>query len=76
MVASYVPGRMPALFHSVNGVLCNRFHPWFTQSVYAGHTGKGQKVGEYGRLHRDQIAENHKSQFDESIMYDCMYEKI
>ena len=33
------------------GVLCDRFHPWFTQSVYAGHRGKGQKVGEYGRLH-------------------------
>ena len=50
-LCSFVPGRMPALFHSVTGVLCNRFHPWFTQSVYAGHTGKGQKVGEYGRLH-------------------------
>ena len=29
---------------------CDRSHPWFAQSVYAGHRGKGQKVGEYGPL--------------------------
>jgi hypothetical protein len=37
-------------FSVVSAVLCDRVHPWFTRSVYAGHRGKGQKVGEYGRL--------------------------
>ena len=48
---SSVPGRMPALFHSVDGVLCDRFHPGL-HGVCTLDTGggKGQKVREYGRL--------------------------
>ena len=34
---SFVPGRMPAFFRSIGGVLGDRFHPWFTRIVHAGH---------------------------------------
>ena len=42
---------MPALFRSISGVLCARFHPWFIRVCTPNTGGKGQKVGEYGLLH-------------------------
>jgi hypothetical protein len=37
--SSLVPGRMPALFRSVGGVLSDYFRHWFTRIVYTGHKG-------------------------------------